>query len=133
MSDLVSAGAFLKPAERRYIEVEVAGFGRVRLQSLTERERAAYERASYDDKGELQMEALGQRKARLVALCAVDDKGFRILGDREVQKLYENMDSAILDAIYEACAEHVNGGDAVRLEKKRVSSEETAAADLPSS
>lgn len=105
---LVTSESFLKPAKRRYSVVVIPDFGDVRIQSITERERADWERSLYDDKGRYDIKKIAEAKCRLIALCVVDENGHRILSEAEAKRLPDTMDAATADAIFEACKSHVN-------------------------
>ena len=106
---LATAEAFLRKAPRRYTVVDIPELGRVRLQSITEKERAEYDRHLLDDKGRPDLKRANYHRARLIVLCVVDEEGRRILGDEEAKKLPDLMDAAVADRVFEACQKHCNG------------------------
>lgn len=107
MSDngLANRAKFLQPAERRYTEIEIEDFGRIRLQSLSEREQADYDMSILDSKGRWSRRAASNARRRLIALTVVDADGNRVFHDSEIDALGE-LDGQIANAIYEAAEAH---------------------------
>ena len=102
---VVSRDAFLKPAQRRYREVDIDGFGVVRIQSLTEREWATFEMSAVATKGGIIRKRVEDARRRLLALCVVDAAGNRLLADVDVPQL-ANLDGAVAAKLFDACQKH---------------------------
>lgn len=83
---------------RRYAEFEIDGFGTVRIQSLTERERASIEKQAGGDDF--------CYRASLIALAVVDSNGDRVFSDADVDQLAE-ADCQITIALSDAVIAHV--------------------------
>ena len=83
-------------SRRRTAPVEVPGIGTFYVQSLTERERASIEKASRED-------TAGTVLARLIQLCAVNDKGHRLFkdGQSELESILD-LDVAVAGAFERA-------------------------------
>lgn len=83
---LASRSDFLgSTCERRYREVTLPISGkRVRIQSLSELERARYEAALIDGNGRRIAARVRDQRARLICLCLVDERGDRLLHDTDV-------------------------------------------------
>jgi hypothetical protein len=114
----------LRPLERRYgaLRLPVAGVT-VRFQSLSEDEHSDYEMASWttNEEGDLTRNTEGVRtqRARLIVLCAVDERGARLFGDTDVPQLTAWMDAADSRALYVALRRHCGLFDnPAELEKK---------------
>lgn len=123
--------AFLKPAARRYTDYSVPGFGTVRIQSITERERHQFEASLLDEHGSFDKGRAALGRVKFISLCIVDSDGLRILADSDLQQIYQNMDAAVVAAIYDRCKTHCNLDE--NPEKNLSDLPETAAADSPSS
>lgn len=83
---------------RRYTEFEIDGFGTVRIQSLTERERASIEKQAGNDGF--------CYRASLIALAVVDANGDRVFSDEDVEQLAE-ADCQLTISLSDAVIEHV--------------------------
>lgn len=105
MTELMGRAAFVGRAIRRYADVEIADFGAIRLQSLSEREAADFQVAALDQRGRWRKKLAAGARRRLIALCLVDADGNRLFSDDEAEHLAD-MDGRIADAIYEHCVAH---------------------------
>lgn len=111
---LVERSAFLNSIPRRYTTVDVADFGRVRLQSLTEAEAASYDIASLDQRGRWRHKLAAAARRRLLALTIVDEQGHRLFEDSDTEAL-GNLDARVADALFSAAAAHCEfGTDAIK-------------------
>lgn len=101
--DLILAADDMKTTD---VDVPEWG-GTVRLRTLTGGERDKFESDSIDQRGKSNKMNLINLRARLVALCAVDETGKRMFGDNEVSKLGAKS-AAVLDRLFQA-AQELNG------------------------
>jgi hypothetical protein len=122
---------FLRPAERRYAEFSVRGFGKVRIQSITEKERHQFESSLLNESGAFDKNRAAYGRVKFITLCVVDADGYRILSDSDVPTIYEQQDAAVIEAIYSRCKEHCNIEE--DQEKNSEGLPETVVADSPSS
>lgn len=86
---------------RRYAEHEIDGVGRVRLQSITEKERSEFERLA-DTKPD-------EARAYLIVRSLVDADGLRVFADEDVKTVQE-MDSAVTIALGSFVLRHTMPG-----------------------
>lgn len=97
----------IKPVARRYVNLTLPASGyEVRIRSLTERERSAYESQLLNAKGDVLKSKLEEAKRRLICLCLVDDAGNRILSDSDADNLLEwdgSDTAAAYDVIFSHC------------------------------
>jgi len=107
MSDkqVVGREAFMKPTVRRYRNIDIDGFGLVRIQSLNEREWAEFEMSAVASKGGIIRKRVEDARRRLIALCVVDEEGHRILSNADVPSL-ENLDGSVAAHLFDACQKH---------------------------
>ena len=106
--NLLSRDDLFRPQERRYRVIgplPVRG-GKVRLQSLTEREASQYEAASYE-KGSLSRARMEDSNRRYIALCLVDQVGNRLLAPADVPKMAD-WDRSDMVFLYNEAVNHVN-------------------------
>lgn len=91
-------GDFLKLSElkRRYSDVQIDGFGKIRIQSLSEREAS-----------QLRQKMNGDDKATLICACVVDEEGNRLFRDTDSEKL-SDIDASVIDLMFQSCADHIN-------------------------
>ncbi len=91
--------------------------GEVFIKSLTARQRDAFE-ASVTHQGGKQRTNLRDLRARLVAICMVDENGNRLFGDNQIPALSAKCGKA-LDRLFEACQtlNKMSDGDVSDLEK----------------
>ena len=91
---------------RRYVEVTLPVSGHsVRLQSLTERERATFQSGFLDKRGEVRKDAMLNSNRRLIVLCVVDAVGNRILNQDDVGRMVD-WDTADVQFLASACGRH---------------------------
>ena len=90
--------ALLASCKRRYTEETIEGLGTVRLQSLTELERAKVEVAARDNASVL--------RGMLIAMSLVDDEGNRLFGDGEVDTILA-MDSRLTLRVSDVVLAHI--------------------------
>jgi hypothetical protein len=111
---IANRNALLKLCERRYIDLDLEDAGvTVRIQSLSEKEKSAYETRLIAKSGRgILRDRLQDATRRLIALCLVDENNDRIFLDSDVNQIGE-MDSFISSRIYDAAQEHCgfNKGD----------------------
>tara|TARA_Y100000004_G_scaffold78220_1_gene88071 strand:- start:460 stop:864 length:405 start_codon:yes stop_codon:yes gene_type:complete len=119
--------------KRRYTYCEIPELElRVRIQSLTEREKAGYETAVLSKSGRgVSRRALLDATRRLCVLCMVDEKGERLFGENDVEALAD-VDAFVITKISKACEQHVGMGDG-DIEQLAKNSVEMHADDLVSS
>lgn len=104
MSDVLSASdirhKIFAAKHRRYADVDVHGFGTIRVQSLSEKERSSLEVAAGQDPASL--------RSRMIAAAIVDQDGNRVFSDAEVDQIGE-VDFRVTLALADAVAEHCGG------------------------
>lgn len=103
---LATRESLLKSCARRYAMYELADGSQARIQSISERERAAFDMYPLNEDGKLDSSKLQSARQYLVALCLVDDTGKRIFADNELG-LIADLDAKVSLPLYEACAAHV--------------------------
>lgn len=92
--------------KRRYCYVDIPETGdRVRVQSLTEKERSEYELSTRNSTGKKFDAALESSRRRLIVLVCVDESGHRIFADTDIA-FVEAMDNTVTSAIFEAAWLH---------------------------
>ena len=125
MSDngFVGRDLFVRPSARRYHAFDVPDFGRVRIQSLTEREAAAYQAGFLNKRGEPAINRIAEMRRKLIALCVVDGDGNRVLDDHDADAI-GNGDSAVMARIQEEIEDHVKFGSDDDLEELAKNSEQ---------
>ncbi len=102
---LLSKEQILTAEDRRYETLPVPEWGGdVRLRSLTGAERDDFEAKSLKGKGQNQSVNVRNIRARLIALCAVDEHGLPLFLPGDVMKLGEK-NAAVLARIYDRCAD----------------------------
>lgn len=114
-SDIITD--FAAFSQRRYTEVDAdwAGEGKkVRIQSMTERERASIERQIVREKSNEDSPSV---RARIIQLTLVDAEGHRIYGEHDLDFIC-SLDSGLTDWLIDRIDEHcqVNRRDEERLE-----------------
>lgn len=104
---IATRDAFLQSAKRRYTDVDIPGFGTVRIQSLTAGEVAEIEAGGYtSDKAE-RAKQVAQWQARYICKAVVDEQHNRHFADNEIEHV-QRMDAAITTPLYEAIHAHCN-------------------------
>jgi len=96
---------FAAAAKRRYRDHDVPGFGRIRLQSLSELEIGEWETEDMGEDWRRTADGMKLMKSGLICRCLVDAAGRRRLHDAQRQ-LVAAADSAVVNAIFELCREH---------------------------
>ena len=105
---LLSREAILGADDLPHEDVEVPEWGgTVRLCTLTGAQRDAFEAASIQGRGKNRQTNLKNVRARLLALCLVDEAGQRLFGDTDVQRLGAKSSKA-LDRLFDK-ASSMNG------------------------
>ena len=99
--------AFLAGGKRRYRDVALPVAGvTVRIQSLTELEKAQFEAEFYDTNGKKIRGRTLDSRARLIMLSLVDDAGEKLLAPGDETSVMQ-MDSADTGALWEAIWDHI--------------------------
>lgn len=101
-----------------------------RLQSITERERAEYERELLDKKSQLDQHKLLLAKCQLIVRVVVDLDGNPVFTADQIPQLMQT-DSALTNAVYSQCRAHC-GFDEDDIERLVGNFATTKAADSPS-
>lgn len=102
---LLSRDEILSAEDRKTVEVEVPEWGgSVLVRTLSGKERDAYESGTISIKNGKQVEDFDNLRARLVALCLVDEKGVRLFTAKDVTSL-GNKSAAALQRVYNKCQE----------------------------
>lgn len=116
---LAGLSQILGAKSRRYAVVNVPNIGAVRISSLSEQERSAYESEFLAEDARPDVMQLLYAKRRLIVLCVVDAEGNRIMNEGHVEALGE-VDSAATGLLFDKCREHCGfeSGDVERLVKK---------------
>jgi hypothetical protein len=105
---LLNKDLILAADDLQTVDVDVPEWGgSVRLRTLTGGERDKFESDMIDQRGKSNKMNLVNLRARLVALCAIDEGGKRMFGDNEVTKLGAKS-AAVLDRLFQA-AQELNG------------------------
>lgn len=104
---LLSKNEILTANDLRTVDVSVPEWGgEVRVKTLTGAERDQYEADSVKIKGN-RRELVGNLRARLIAMCAVDENGQLVFTRADVLKLGQKSAPA-LERVFEAAA-NLNG------------------------
>lgn len=103
--------AFLGARKRRYRDVELFDGSRFRIQSITERERSEWESHVKVKRGQITRESLVMLRARLICLCVVDNDGELLFRPDDAAQML-SIDSAVTNALFEACQGHCGISDA---------------------
>lgn len=84
------------------LDVDIAGLGTVRIRTMSGLEREKFEMDSYEE------HKAGSRnyRARLVALCLVDEKGDQLFNELDAKHILCKGNAAVLDRIYTAAKKH---------------------------
>ena len=97
-------------SERRYTVTEAYPIvGRLRLQSVTEKEKRAVDASRFDSEGVLIREEFGHVFARWAIATVVDGEGFLILGEIDIEWL-SNLDYALTRRIMDDMNRHCEIG-----------------------
>lgn len=92
----------LATTRRRYVVCDVPGVGNVRMQSISEADRAKIEQVAAQD--------ITRMRAQLLALTLVDDTGARLFADNEIDAILA-MDSRVTNELSSRAMEHVGTQD----------------------
>lgn len=92
----------LATTRRRYTVCELPGIGAVRIQSISELDRAKIEQVAAQD--------ITRMRAQLLALTLVDDEGARLFADSELDTILA-MDSRVTNELSSRAMEHVGTQD----------------------
>lgn len=101
----VGRDQFLAAAKRRYTEATLAGFGRVRLQSLSEGERGRIESQTNYDAKKNKGDGIAKWRARWIIAAVVDGDGKRLFSDAELDTV-QALDSRVTGPLYDIIAVH---------------------------
>ncbi len=108
MSKLLSRDAILQAQDLPFEDVEVPEWGgAVRVRGLTGAERDAFEQSIVETRGKNTRMNLKNIRAKLVALCVVDEQGNRVFSDDDAEALGRKS-AAALDRVFEA-AQRLSG------------------------
>lgn len=110
METLTAAGvaAVLGQVDLERETVDVPEWGvRVQVRGMTAAERDAFEQSTFEMRGKNVKLNLANARARLVAVCCVDDEGRRLFADGDVAALGQKSGKA-LDRLY-AVAQRLSG------------------------
>ncbi|MES2789960.1 MAG: hypothetical protein V4719_10075 [Planctomycetota bacterium] len=101
-----SRDEFLTPTGRRYLGFTLPVSGRnVRIRSLFENEKEAYESKMLSHKGGLSLAALKEARRRLVQITLVNPAGDLLLAESDISKL-SALDGADIACCYENAMTH---------------------------
>lgn len=100
MTDYAGRDVLMKFAVRRQADVEISGVGIVRLQSLTEKERA-----QILAKGTESPETVD---ARVIAATVIDERGYRIWSDDQLDQIL-SLDASVTMELRSAIDKHIAG------------------------
>ncbi len=108
MGKLLTRDDILKAQDLPVEEIEVREWGGlVRVRGLTGAERDAFEQSIVERQGKKARMNLRNVRAKLVALCVVDEQGNRLFTDDDVEALGRKS-AAALDRIFEV-AQRLSG------------------------
>lgn len=104
--ELASLDELFTPSGRRYITIQLPISQRyVRIQSLFEHEKEAYEGRMLSAKGGLSLAKVKEARRQLIVEVLVDKAGNRLMQNGHISKL-STMDGKDIAAIYEAAMDH---------------------------
>ncbi len=105
-SNYIGRDSLLQPARRRYVDVEIDGLGKVRLQDMNAREHSWYQAQFLDSDGRPDITRASQvYKGLLIALCVVDEHGERMYDESDVDKILAGS-AVVVDELADACMAH---------------------------
>ena len=93
----------LKPADRRFLDVQLSNGSQARLRSISERERSEYEAGLLDAKGGFKKDRLLSARRRLVCLTLVDEQNATLFTVAEEGKLADQ-DGRLMEELYQAAS-----------------------------
>lgn len=100
---ILSREEILSADDRKLEEVEVPEWGgSVMVRTLSGKERDEYESGTIKIKNGKQEQDFENFRARLVALCIVDEKGVRLFNSKDVTTL-GNKSAAALQRVFDKC------------------------------
>lgn len=105
---LLTRDIILTPPVRRYVEVDTL-MGRVRLRSLTDREKCQIDSVLVDGSGKYRKDQVLTHNARLIAAMVVDEDGNRVFSDSDVPKI-QDLESGMVGQVVKECLAHMAGG-----------------------
>ena len=97
--------ALLAANKRRFTDVDVPGVGKMRLRSLTERERSGYESGMLGKDGRTNLKKIAEAKVALIVLCLCDAEDRQLLSSADAAALGE-LDSSVTNVLFDACTKH---------------------------
>lgn len=100
---------FTESSTTRYVRVAI-GDRVAYLRSLPESERAKWDASSLNEKGEVDRDAVLARRARLLAMILVDNKGKRLFTDDE-WPMISQADGKVTSKLFTAAVKHLGLGD----------------------
>lgn len=84
---LATRDILLRAPVRRFKLVDIPGWGKFRVRSLTELERSRFEASIRDKNGNVSPTKLIDLKCRLIVLCVVDADGNQLLTNGDIDQL----------------------------------------------
>lgn len=103
---LTTRSKFLAPKSRRFQDVTLPVSGdNVRIRSLKEGEKEAYEAELLTSTGKVKFDKLKSARRRLIQLCLVDENGDLLLQPSDIEQLSE-LDGADLGYLQDICMVH---------------------------
>lgn len=112
---------FLAARKRRFKEVELPGFGKCRIRSMTEFEWSALDMKNIDkQKGGLNWNAYRYSDARLIAFCVVDGDGEPVFSDADLDVIM-GFDTSIIVPLRKEILEHCGLRGTVEESEKNLS------------
>lgn len=89
--------------DRTYDEVEIPEWGgSVRISSITAGQRDSYEQSMIEERGKDRKMNLRNARAKLIVLCAVDEKGQSLFAADDVNRL-SRKNAKPVDRLFDAC------------------------------
>jgi hypothetical protein len=102
---LTTRDTFLRPAKRRFAHVDLPDGQRVRIRSLTEREKSEFEADILTTKGVPSRNRIADANRRLIVLTLVDENGDLLLQPGDVASL-EQLDGAVTGYLADEIGRH---------------------------
>jgi hypothetical protein len=102
--------AILARKPRRIKTVEIPGWGKFRIRSLTELERSRFEATIRDKSGQVSSTKMIDLKCRLIVLCVVDENSDPLLTNADIEELRQQ-DSMLTNALVEEIQAHCGYSD----------------------
>jgi hypothetical protein len=108
----LSAHELFEQAPKTRFDFVLLPFGKMRIRSISDLDRIEYELAETNaETGDVDIQQLARRRARLVSLCAVSDTGTRLFSDADVERI-AGWDAGLLKRLYVGCSRHCGINDA---------------------